>query len=252
MGIAVLNKYLTYSATLKYSENGGDIMTMNKERNYFRAEVFAERLRAERKKRGISQKKLAEAIGRASGSYISNIEIHRNIPSIDSAFDIANALGIPLGYLCDQEVKDDLPVTLGDIARTLMVLYYLDGVTMDVRQVKSEIEKDENGEPVIKDAMIIKVEPYMLREFLKDYRSKVTNPRQRYNKFLKWIKDEIAELDAQSAWDHRNDKRWNKNLKESGSNIYPQDLFQQLIWNHTNDLDAMMKELDLRSAPPKT
>lgn len=143
---------------------------MNKERNYFRAEVFAERLRAERKKRGISQKKLAEAIGRASGSYISNIETHRNIPSIDSAFDIANALGIPLGYLCDQKVKDDLPVTLGDIARTLMVLYYLDGVTMDVRQVKSEIEKDENGEPVIKDAMIIKVEPYMLREFLKDYR----------------------------------------------------------------------------------
>ena len=230
-------------------------MAMNAEeirKNYFRAEVFAERLRSERKKRGISQKKLAEAIGRASGSYISNIETHRNIPSIDSAFDIANALGIPLGYLCDQKVKDDLPVTLGDIARTLMVLYYLDGVTMDVRKVKSEIETDENGEPVIKDAMIIKVEPYLLREFLREYCHKVNNSRQRYNKYLKWLKDEMAELDAHRAWEHRNDKLWNKNLRQPESTIYPRDLFEQLIWNHTNDLDAMMKELELRSAPPET
>lgn len=227
-------------------------MTMNEERNYFRAEVFAERLRAERKKRGISQKKLAEAIGRASGSYISNIETHRNIPSIDSAFDIANALGIPLGYLCDQKVKDDIPATLGDIARTLMVLYYLDGVTTHTRKVKSETERDENGDPKIKEAMTITIVSSSLREFLKEYCHKVENPRQRYNKFLKWLKGEMVELDTQSAWDNRNDKRWNKNLKESGSNIYPQDLFQQLIWNHTTDLDAMIKELESKSPPPKT
>ena len=209
-------------------------------------------MRETRDEKRVSQKYMIEAIDCSTG-YFSNIENGNNYASLDKAVAIANTLDVSLDYLCGREkYLNTAPVTMGDIAKVLMTLYYLDGVTMGIRKVKSETEKDENGDPKIKSAMIIKIESASLREFLKEYCHKVENSRQRYNKYLKWLKDEMVELDAQSAWDHRNVKRWSENLKGSESNIYPQDLFQQLIWNHTNDLGAMIKELESRSTPPKT
>lgn len=216
-------------------------MAMNAEeirKNYFRAEVFAERLRSERKKRGISQKKLAEAIGRASGSYISNIETCRNIPSIDSAVDIANALGVSLNYLCDQKVTDEIPFTLGDIARALIVLSFLDGVEIET-ELQDRISYMTSGDKVEKYTEkkwvhILQLYRGNLRTFLTDYQTRIQdrgNPR----KFIKWLNKSLAELDNVPAWETKNVAKWDERTRAMLRKGLPEEQFKELIWNKVSE-----------------
>ncbi len=62
--------------------------------------VLAERLRALRKERGFSQKRLGDEAG-LSGKFIGEVERGEKSISVDSLYRIAVALDVPLAYLTD-------------------------------------------------------------------------------------------------------------------------------------------------------
>lgn len=63
---------------------------------------LASRMRELREKRGLSQKQLAEKIGRSS-SAISNYECDVQVPPTDVLLSIASALNVPINYFVDND-----------------------------------------------------------------------------------------------------------------------------------------------------
>lgn len=60
--------------------------------------TFAEKLKAEREKKGVSQPELAKAIG-VTQSAIAHFERGRKTPSTATVIDIAKYFGVSLDYL---------------------------------------------------------------------------------------------------------------------------------------------------------
>lgn len=65
---------------------------------------FGKLLKQERKKMNLTQADLAEQLN-VSRSVISNWEIGRNYPDIQTIIDISNVLGVSLDYLLNEDQK---------------------------------------------------------------------------------------------------------------------------------------------------
>jgi transcriptional regulator with XRE-family HTH domain len=65
---------------------------------------FGEKLRALRKQRGMTLEDLAAALGLATHSHLSNIEVGRKQPSLELAIKIADLFQVTV----DQLVRDNL------------------------------------------------------------------------------------------------------------------------------------------------
>jgi len=66
--------------------------------------LLGARIKEIRRKRGLSQEKLAERAG-ISAQYVSNIERGKENPTLDMFFVLADALRVPLGHMCDFEAE---------------------------------------------------------------------------------------------------------------------------------------------------
>lgn len=69
-------------------------------------ERFGEKLRVLRKRRGLTIKEFAQAIGHTTHSHISEFETGKRKPSLDFALRVSTFFDVPL----DQLVKDDLAI----------------------------------------------------------------------------------------------------------------------------------------------
>lgn len=68
--------------------------------------LFGLRVQALRRRRGLTQEALAEAIGKSVDT-ISNVERGAGSPRVETALDIANTLGVTLAELFDVEERAD-------------------------------------------------------------------------------------------------------------------------------------------------
>ena len=66
--------------------------------------LFGLRVQALRRRRGLTQEALAEAIGKSVDT-ISNVERGAGSPRVETALDIANTLGVTLAELFDVEER---------------------------------------------------------------------------------------------------------------------------------------------------
>jgi transcriptional regulator with XRE-family HTH domain len=76
--------------------------------------IFVLNMKKYRKKRGLSQMKLAEIIN-TSTSYIGEIEINKKVPSMDMVEKIANALDVePFRLFLDDNIKNSENILILD------------------------------------------------------------------------------------------------------------------------------------------
>lgn len=68
--------------------------------------LFGLKVQALRRRRGLTQEGLAEAVGKSVDT-ISNIERGAGSPRVETALDIANTLGVTLAELFDVEERAD-------------------------------------------------------------------------------------------------------------------------------------------------
>jgi len=84
--------------------------------------MFGEKLRKLRKKKGLSQKELAEKLGYSSNSYISDIEKGLFLPSKEKLKKIAKVLKVPFKELEDMLFEEKLK-ELGIKEKELLELF---------------------------------------------------------------------------------------------------------------------------------
>ena len=89
-----------YTMAINYHELGKRI-------SYFRA------------RKGLSQETLGEKIG-VNNKHISNIEIGKSRPSLDSLIEIANALGISADDLLVDSLEDSVSTTDSDLHQLIL------------------------------------------------------------------------------------------------------------------------------------
>ena len=98
--------------------------------------VFAWNMKKYRKKKGLTQEKLAEILSTAT-SYIGEIEINNGNPSMEMVEKIANALDIePFRLFVDdnERIKNEPQPSLKGKSSPLNVSDYLEGLTTIERQ----------------------------------------------------------------------------------------------------------------------
>jgi transcriptional regulator with XRE-family HTH domain len=105
-------------------------------------EIFVFNLKKFRKKRNVSQMKLAEMLD-TSTSYIGEIEINRKTPSMEMVEKIANALDIePFRLFIDDESRNDKNSPLNtDYLDSLSTIERQDLVKRIISLVSSDIEQ---------------------------------------------------------------------------------------------------------------
>lgn len=159
------------------------------------AEYFRKNLKILRKKANLTQEELAKKISEDKyGSYIANIESGQNMPSPEGMTDIAKALGISLDVLCGNNPK----LSYRDIARSLMLLYFLDD---------AEISCEEMDDYFEKHIVTIKIKHGDLRQFMYQFDGRF-NDRTNPQEFLDWLDEQLEKLDAISPWEKKNSHRW--------------------------------------------
>ncbi len=80
--------------------------------------LLGARIRDIRKRRRLSQEKLAERAG-ISAQYLSNIERGRENPTLDLLLRLADSLRVSLGEMCDFESLEDQRKVRGAIQQML-------------------------------------------------------------------------------------------------------------------------------------
>lgn len=70
-------------------------------------ERFGEKLRILRKRRGMTLRELAEALGSPSHGYIGNLESGRRKPTLELAFKIAKLFHVPVERLANDDLELD-------------------------------------------------------------------------------------------------------------------------------------------------
>lgn len=198
--------------------------------------LFSERVLEARTALKRSQEDVVEAIGSSKG-YLSNIENGYSYPSLDRAVALANTLGVSLDYLCGrEEYLNNKPITMGDIARVLSVLPFLDGI--DCKIVDADVAPDSSAQTSEKKSTkkkrvaLIKVEKKPLNKFLDTYERRLTY-RIKYADFVKWREEALAKLDAIAAWEKRDVEKWNQHVDPGESWTFPEEKFKPLIWNRS-------------------
>lgn len=69
--------------------------------------VYTEKLKEERKKKGLSYQEMARRLGYKSKSTYRYIELGQTAPKLKIMTQIASILGKPIGYFFNLEVQDE-------------------------------------------------------------------------------------------------------------------------------------------------
>lgn len=136
---------------------------------------FGEILKEKRKEMGITQKELAEKLN-VSRSAISNWEIGRNYPDIQTIISISNLLDVSLDYLLNEDMKMYEVVNL-DLSRkkrirkiafilaallvvsTGIIIFLVSQLPPEIRFVKEEISNETEMVPFSKEEFkVVRVE----------------------------------------------------------------------------------------------
>ena len=200
----------------------------------FDKEEFGKRIRKTRKSQGLSQKELAKITAEhREASYVCNFEKDNNATTLDGAVDIANALGVSLDYLCNRDDFINRPVTMGDLARALMILPFLDKI--DVRLTHEDITKKhtESSFGTAKTMPVLQIKRGSLRRFFCEYQGKLT--RSSPEEFIRWLQTEMKRLDNIAAWDERHVSAWQRCVDKQRKKQFPEDKLQELIWSRNPD-----------------
>lgn len=195
---------------------------------------FGKRIRKARKDQGLSQKDLAQMTAEnRDGSYISNFETDKNATTLDGAVDIANSLEVSLDYLCNRDDFINRPITMGDIARSLMILPYLDEVNIQMKYENMENTTKGGNFGKSKEVPTFRIKSGSLRSFFCFYHAKMI--RSKPEDFLNWLRGEMKRLDSIPAWDEKNDCEWSNCVKRQIERGFPENILRSLIWNHGAD-----------------
>lgn len=172
---------------------------MARKLTYFETK-FMENLKLLRKKVGLTQQQLAEKTqsGRYP-SFISNLETGKSHPSLDSLVDIANALDISLDVLCGNNPQ----LSYRDIARSLILLYFLDGINIDCTQ-RGPCSSNKSQKKTI---VTIQITSGELRRFMCDFDGKM-NDRTSPQEFIEWLDKKMGELDEIFPYEQVNPETW--------------------------------------------
>ena len=203
--------------------------------SHFDKDVFAERLKQTRQNAELSQKQLAKMIDEyKEANYISNIENRVNSVSIDGAVEIANALGVSLDYLCNRDdfISEQNSPSLGDVAKALIILYYLDGVEI---KVKSEtLPSADFQQSFKKNIPCIRLYRGELRRFLSECLYKLRD-RSDPHELIDWLEKQLAKLDNMPVASSIEDERWQdivRKMKRGG--ISEKEVERIMLGGNTN------------------
>ena len=204
---------------------------------------FGKRIRKARKGQDFTQKELAEMTWKnREGSYISNFETDRNATTLDGAVEIANALGVSLDYLCCRDDFIKRPITMGDIARSLMILPFLNGVKFQIMREDVDNLASEGNFWGTKQIPTIEIKSGSLRRFLCQYQANLN--RSDPKDFLNWLQGELEKLDNTPAWNEKNNGKWGRYAERQREKYFPEDKLQTLIWNQGADYSIELDDID--------
>ena len=204
---------------------------------------FGKRIRKVRKSQGLSQKELAQMTDEnREGSYISNFETGQNATTLDGAVEIANALGVSLDYLCNRDDFVNRPITMGDVARSLMILPFLNGMNFQWKHTNMDNLDSEGNFGSTKQVPTFEIRSGSLRKFFCQYQAHIT--RSDPKDFLDWLRGQMERLDNTPIWNEKNDSRWNKCAERQSKRHFPEDKLKSLLWNHGADYSMELNDLD--------
>lgn len=204
---------------------------------------FGKRIRKVRKGQDFTQKELAGmTLENREGSYISNFETDRNATTLEGAVEIANALGVSLDYLCNRDDFVNRPITMGDIARSLMILPFLNDVKFQLKYTNKDNLDSGGNFWGTKQIPTIEIKSGSLRRFLCQYQANLN--RSDPKDFLNWLQGELEKLDNTPAWNEKNNGKWGRYAERQREKYFPEDKLQTLIWNHGADYSMELNDLD--------
>lgn len=206
---------------------------MKQYKSIYDAKIAKARIKAEMNKLGFTQSQLAQETG-FSANYICGIVTGDNGPSVDRIIDFANLFEVPMDYMCGRDDYLNRPITMKDIARALMVLSFLDGVSINWQEksVDRIIDK-ETGEkiPDKKNVYTIQIDRGPLRQFLDQYMPIFGRKNAVETKnILAQTDQKLAEIDGISAWDCREKKKWKSRVKALDLNGISENKFYNTVW----------------------
>lgn len=149
--------------------------------------MFEHRLLEARKKKGLTQKQIAEKAGIHIASY-SAYENNKKMPPIDILVKISDVLEISIDWLCNRNNETVQVVTLGDIARSI----YKIEKAMNEWQAHSCYYLPSGEETMINIGSATLTEFYKTAEKFLDLSLQVKEGRELYEL---WLEKEFQELD---------------------------------------------------------
>lgn len=205
----------------------------------FSPSEFGKRIREERKKQNISQKELAKMTAKhREANFISNVETEQNSTTLDGAVDIANALGVSLDYLCNRDDFVNKPMTMGDLARALMAISFLQGVELSekkepytqVTYAEDDI-KFEHPQTQVKHKYVqsIRVLDGKLRHFLHDFQGIFDRPH--VEDFYQMLEKRLEELDEICIWEELDRNKWRESLFLCEGQDFPTEEAERIVWD---------------------
>lgn len=164
---------------------------------------FAQRLRAQREKQGLTQAQLAGKVGVTSqtiSAYEKNCAGEKGkTPTLDKAVSLARVLGVSLDYLCgsSQDIEGISFENLADVVSFLTVITkYFDcsvrSGTINLNEEEAYSETDERGEEVYiatAEVAMLTIKNSMLANFF-----------GKRNKMYRLYSDGTIEEDMYNSW----------------------------------------------------
>lgn len=216
----------------------------------FDRQIFGDRIRESREKKGYTQEQVADAVDSGKGpSFISNIEAWKpdskdqgSGTTIKAAVAIANALDVSLDYLCNRDDFINKPITMGDIAHALMILSFVKGVHIreEVREFDSTplLKNDGNStEPIRRKekrkVQVIEIQEGVLRHFLHQYQDIFERPHA--SDFFPKLNRELLTLDEIMARDEVDISMWEERVNRfsNGNWKIPKEEVERTVWKNT-------------------
>lgn len=171
---------------------------------------FGARLRAAREKANLQGNEFAEKIGMGETNY-NPFDKGKKIPGTRYLVDMANELNVSPNYLLGYEEE----ISLADVAKSLMVLYFYEGVEMKLAPTwdfESGMKKNE---------IEIKITKGDLRRFMNRF-LKLPTDRVIEQGDLSALRRTLDELDTKAAYSSMDEQTW-KNIVNRLSRSYGGD-----------------------------
>lgn len=219
-----------------------------KYKSQFDRQVFGDRIREARMRLGYTQDQVADAVDpNKGGTFMSNIEAWNPAKkdegsgtTIKAAVSIANALEVSLDHLCNRDDFINRPMTMGDVARVLMAISFLQGVELSekkepytqVTYADNDVKFEHPQTKVkYKNVQSIRIPDGKLRHFLHHFQEMFDRPHA--EDFYQMLGQRLKELDEICIWEELDKSKWRESLLLCDAQGYPREAAERIIWNST-------------------